>query len=339
MRVLAFAPGLLLGLPILFTPPMASAQGTGNACLEPLPAFSTRTAGLVSHGPAAQSSAAETPLPHQLLFVSPRGELCRSAEFLTALEPLPQVATDRAPEPGRAFLLSAVVPGAGQWYLDKGRWPAYVAVEIWAWMQLFDWRREGHKLQDQYKDLAWLVARRVSSGRRTEAGWDYYEALTKFQTSGAYDADPLRGGVQPEEDPGTFNGSVWALAREIYLPEDPEIPVGEGSEAYQAALEYYLSRAYAASLAWDWRGSTLQQEEYTELIRKADEALRSSTGMIGVILANHLLSAVDALVSGRLGIVDRSDPTLSIALAPGPFNTRNVALRVRLSPSFFSHVP
>jgi hypothetical protein len=66
------------------------------------------------------------------------------------------------------------------------------------------------------------------------------------------------------------------------------------------------------------------------LIKESDEALRKSTGMIGIILANHLLSAVDALVSGRLGIAGEVDPAVRVMLLPGPFNTQEVALRVRL---------
>jgi hypothetical protein len=177
----------------------------------------------------------------------------------------------------------------------------------------------------------------VSTGPRTEAGWDYYEALTKFRSSGAYDSDPLTPGVQPEENPSTFNGSIWALARDIYLPEDPEIPVDEGSEPFQRASSYYLSRAYPQEFAWDWGSNTLLQEEYASIIKEADEALRSSTSMIGVILANHLLSAVDALVSGRLGIAGELEPALGFQLLPGPYYTHEVVFQVRL-PTPLGHV-
>jgi hypothetical protein len=248
-----------------------------------------------------------------------------------------QVASDRAPGPGKAFLFSAILPGAGQWYLGKTRWPAYLAVEAWAWIQFLDWRREGRKLQRQYKDLAWFVARRVSTGPRTDAGWDYYEAMTYFQASGAYDSDPLTPGVQPEADPSTFNGSIWALAQEIYLPGAPEDPPDEGSEALEKAHNYYLTRAYAPNLAWDWGVNTLHQDEYGTLIKEADEALRSSTSMIGVILANHLLSAVDALVAGRLGIAGQGEPSVEFTLRPGPLYTREVALQFRI-PDPLAHV-
>ncbi len=284
-------------------------------------------------GPGLDEMSEGEPPP---FFVTQRGEVCRTLRDEPS-DPAWQAAMDRAPSPGKAFLLSAALPGAGQWFLGQDRWPAYLAVEAWAWLQFLDWRREGRHLQKQYKDMAWFVARRVSTGPRTDAGWEYYEALTNFHSSGAYDSDPLTPGVQPEENPETFNGSIWALAQEIYLPSDVETPVDEESDPYQRAFSYYLSRAYAPELAWDWGTDQLLQEEYGSLIEEADEALRSSTGMVGVILANHLLSAVDALVSGRLGIAGEIEPAVEFLLLPGPYHTQGVALQIRL-PSPFANV-
>lgn len=268
--------------------------------------------------------------------VSAEGNLCRPFSPIAEDPEDRQVALDRSPSPGKAFLFSAMVPGGGQWYIGQDRWPAYLAVELWAWIQFLDWRREGHRLQRRYKDLAWLVARRISTGRRTDAGWDYYEALTQFQASGAFDTDPLTEGIQPESDAQTFNGSIWALAQQIFLPDDPENPLAPDSPAYDRAFDYYRSRAYASELAWDWGSNTLHQEEYGSLIREADEALRSATGMVGIILANHLLSAVDALVSGRLGMAERPDPLVQAFLVPGPFQRREVGIMISL-PTPFDH--
>lgn len=231
----------------------------------------------------------------------------------------PQSASERVPGPGRAFLSSALFPGLGQRTLGLDRWAAYMAGEVWAWIQFGARRSEGRDLRSRYRDLAWLVARRVSSGPRVDGNFEYYEALTQFNSSGAYDADPDRPGVQPEEDPETFNGSIWALSREIYFRGDPEEPVTEGSEPFIKALKFYTSRAYAPELAWSWGNEALQQAEFTNLIRKSDENLRRSTAMVGLILANHLLSAVDAWVSAKLGESSRDPPTVSLQLLPGMY--------------------
>jgi hypothetical protein len=331
VRSQAVALGLILGILASGSNGAAWAQPADDACPRPI----LHPERDLFPGQARRGSGRLQPETDSL-FISPSGHLCRTFSIEPAEIASFQVATDRAPEPGRAFLLSSALPGVGQWYLGQQRWPAYLAVEVWAWIQFLDWRREGRRLQAQYRDLAWLVARRVSTGRRTDAGWDYYEALVQFRASGAYDADPNRAGIQPEDDSETFNGYVWGLAQEIFLPQDPEIPVEEGSESYQKAFQYYESRAYAPALAWDWGTNNLHREEYATLIREADEALRSSTGMVGVILANHLLSAVDALVSGRLGIAGRSEPSLELRLVPGPFCRSQIAISARI-PSPFAH--
>ncbi len=286
------------------------------------------------------------------LFVDPSGNLCRelppprsvSESSLGSLAltrdgnsfgrkaPLPrrQSVGERPSRPGTAFLLSLGLPGLGQRLLGQGRWTAYMAAEVWAWLQYSSRRREGEDLQREYRDLAWMVARRVSSGPRQDGPWEYYEALTKYRSSGAFDSDPLTPGIQPEEEEGTFNGSIWALANDIFLPEDSDTPLDPDSEQYRRALEYYASRAYPASLAWDWGGTPLHQAEFINLIRSSDEKLRRSTAMIGVILANHLLSSIDALVSGRLGMTEDSEPRAQLQLLPAPFASDRLALHVRL---------
>jgi hypothetical protein len=206
----------------------------------------------------------------------------------------------------------------------------YVAGEIWAWIQYLERRREGSALQDRYRDLAWLVARRVSSGPRVDGSFEYYESLTKYQSSGAYDLDPDELGVQPELNSETFNGSIWSLARQIFFLDDPETPVEVGSDQYKKALRYYISRAYTPDLAWNWSNNTLQKAEFAELIRASDENLRRSTTMVGVILANHLLSAVDALVSGRLLQERAQEPLLEVSLLPGPFYQDALVVSVRI---------
>jgi hypothetical protein len=207
---------------------------------------------------------------------------------------------------------------------------AYLAGEVWAWVQYLERRREGRNLQDRYRDLAWLVARRVSSGPRVDGNFEYYESMTKFQASGAYDIDPDELGVQPEPDPETFNGSMWALAREIFFLDDPDAPVEIGSDQYKKALRYYLSRAYAPELAWNWSDNALQQAEFSHLIQESDENLRRSTTMVGVILANHLLSSVDALVSGRLLQERSQEPLIELSLLPGPFHRDALVLSIRI---------
>jgi hypothetical protein len=299
---------LLLGSAMLHPQGLLSAQKV-ESCLRPLsiPAPS---------GPGGPATSSES--DSRRFFLSPEGRLCQPFLAVAPSAEEAQSIEERTPTPGRAFLLSAAIPGMGQKRLGQNRWMAYVAVELWAWVQYVGKRREGSDLQTRYKDLAWLVARRVSTGPRVDGDFEYYEAMTQYSASGAYDTSPDDLGVQPEEDPETYNGSIWALAREIFFLDDPGAPVDPGSDHYQKALRYYMSRAYEPNQAWNWGDNVLQQAEYSELIRLSDENLRRGTTMVGVIIANHLLSSVDALVTGRLLQERGAEPLIELSLLPGP---------------------
>ena len=202
--------------------------------------------------------------------------------------------------PARALLYSGVLPGWGQRRLNKVRWLGFVAVELVGWGLLWERRRTGHDFRTRYRDLAWFVARRGTLGERMDGDFEYYESLGKYRASGAFDADPYRGGIQPETDTTTYNGALWSLANEIFLvPGEQGIP-GPGSSEYEQAMEYYATRSITPGFQWDWNGDDVNRAEYDRLIQRSDAALRQVTTIVGVILANHLAAAFDAFITARL---------------------------------------
>ncbi|HUF49254.1 MAG TPA: hypothetical protein VMN60_00360 [Longimicrobiales bacterium] len=218
-----------------------------------------------------------------------------------AVPPPAPAVTPAAPppvQPGAAFLASALLPGAAQYLASDERWLPYVATEVWALASYVQQRRSAHSLEQRYRDLAWQVARRVSVGERRDSVFEYYEAMTHHAASGAFDVDKLTAGVQPEPQAGTFNGDLWALARDLHFPGGRDFP--PGTPAYDAALAYYLARAIPEQYAWAWGGSSLEQQIFSDIIVQSDAAARAAARYIGVILANHMVSAVDALVTARL---------------------------------------
>ncbi|HEY8484945.1 MAG TPA: hypothetical protein VIL13_10070 [Longimicrobiales bacterium] len=214
--------------------------------------------------------------------------------------------------PGKAFLASAAVPGAGQRWLGLGRWVPYTALEAWGWITYLDRRGEARELERRYRDLAWYVARRVSVGpRRENPSFEYYEAMGQYSASGAFDRDPGREGIQPEEDPTTYNGMIWDLARAIYFPAGRDSLPPDAPE-YQAALAYYRQRATPPEFAWAWGENGLEQRVYAELIAESDEAFRSARRALGLILANHVISAVDAFITARMRAAGREELPLEM---------------------------
>ncbi|MGE0161002.1 MAG: hypothetical protein AB7T31_16500 [Gemmatimonadales bacterium] len=200
---------------------------------------------------------------------------------------------------------SLLLPGAGQHLLGQNRKWAYLALEVAGWAFFAERRIAGGDYRARYRDLAWERAR-IQGGARMDGDFAYYERLVHWTRSGAYDADAGTPGLQPELDESTFNGSVWSLATRIHaatgLPEtDP---------AYQSALAYYSGHAYGTEFLWDWSGTPGAQSEYAELLDTSDSRFRQATTILGVIIANHVLSATDAYLSAR-GRVDA--PRLRVA--------------------------
>jgi hypothetical protein len=208
--------------------------------------------------------------------------------------PWEQDSPQQAPAIGTSALLSAVLPGAGQHVLGQNRKWAYLAFETVGWFLYADRRSAGGDLRTQYRDFAWTQAR-VQQGARVEGDFGYYETLTKWDRSGAYDRDPVVAGLQPENDPAAFNGSIWSRAVLIF-PPDPGASLGDPS--YDSALEYYQQRAYGTEFLWDWT-DTGAQTEYGGLIEESDDRYRQATNVLGVMIANHVVSAVDAFLSAR----------------------------------------
>jgi hypothetical protein len=191
---------------------------------------------------------------------------------------------------------SLLVPGWGQWHLGQRRGWGYALLEAGLWAAHLELRASGRDYRDQYRDVAWSNAR-IPSGDRVEGPWAYYEAMTEWVRSGVFDSDPTHAGIQPESDPSTFNGAKWALARGIYLPPGPA-PV-ETDPAYQKALAYYEEHAYGAQYLWDWTGKDAALQQYRHLIDRSDQRFREASAALGAVLANHVLSAIDAYLSAR----------------------------------------
>ncbi len=208
---------------------------------------------------------------------------------------------------------------------------AYMAGELWAWTQYLDRRREGRRLQKAYRDLAWFVARRVSSGRRVDGELEYYEAMTQYQASGAFESSPGTRESNQKTTPRPSMDRSGLLAREIYSLDDPDIPEG-GIGSVRQGASVLPGKGHTPVLRLELE----QQYPPTGGIRRPDPGvtrISRGTTMVGVILANHLLSAVDALVSGRLGIAGETEPPSPVPSGPGPYNTRGLASgKLRLPP-------
>ena len=215
--------------------------------------------------------------------------------------------------PGRAFLYSALIPGLGQRRQGKGRWLIYLAVEGASWITLGHARWSATDLRGQYRNLAWEVGRQFN-GTRVDGDFPYYEAMEKFERSGAFDTDPGTPGVQPQMDMATYNGRAWSLATEIHFP--PGANLLPGDPEYEAALADYEARAYDERFEWSWVGHSAAWTDYVDLIDSSDGYFRRASQFLGVVIANHLLSGIDAFVTARIQSSGRNQTEAQIRVVP-----------------------
>ena len=196
-------------------------------------------------------------------------------------------------------LASAAVPGAGQALLRQDRFIAYATVEAVAWLRFGSERREGRRQRRAYRDLANRIARAWFSTEFPSGDFEYYERMQHYVESGVFDENPTSAEIEPELDTLTFNGALWLLARRTYWEHPDSVPE-PSSAAYENATAFYLERAVRPEFRWSWRNAQLEHDLFRRTISESNEASRQAVQALGIVLANHVLSTVDAYVTLRL---------------------------------------
>ncbi len=209
---------------------------------------------------------------------------------------------------------SLVLPGAGQLLAHQDRGAVYLAVELYSVARIIQLTHEGERQANRFRDLAFEVARRGFAAARRDTVFEYYETMERFTESGQFDRGPGTAFV-PETDTATYNGSVWLLARRTFWT-DAAVPPDPMSPEYLRAVQFYQQHAVGPAFVWSWRSKPLEQGVFRETIRRSDDAFRTAQNVVGLLLANHVVSAVDALISSRLSVAAGRRTALHTMLGP-----------------------
>jgi hypothetical protein len=223
---------------------------------------------------------------------------------------------------------SALIPGSGQLLSGHERGVLYLAAEAFLMLRFWSLRSEGRRQRDDFQDLAFSVARAPFRPASRDTVFEYFEAMESYLESGPFSTS---SGVElvPPTDESTFNGRIWLLARETFLP-DPDSPPDTSSDEYQRALDFYRARAIGANFQWSWRDAGLERDLFSQSISRSDDAFRMGTQYLGLVLVNHLVSAIDAFVTQRLA----SQASLNTAIVAGPDRGQDVVARVMFRVEF-----
>lgn len=204
-----------------------------------------------------------------------------------------------------APVASLVLPGAGQALLAQDRFVAYLALEAWSVLEFANQRTEARRQRNRYQALARDVARSLYGPTHPVGTWEYYENMEKYLESGVFDRLP-GGEVDPDLDERTFNGFIWLQARATFWV-DPSVAPPQASAEYRRAMNFYLDRAVRPEYRWSWRNAQLEQDLYIRTIRRSNMSGRAARAALGIALANHLLAAVDAVITLRVEGLEGGD--------------------------------
>lgn len=209
---------------------------------------------------------------------------------------------------------SLLLPGAGQFLAHQERGAIYVAVEVYSLARIIQLTRRGRSEGDRFRALAFTVARRDFNPTRRDTVFEYFETMERFVASGQYNLGPGPA-LMPETDLTTYNGSVWLLARRTFWA-DPDVPPDPRSPEFVRALTFYQAHAVGPAFLWSWRDAEPQQATFRETIKRSDDAFRGAQNLLGVVLANHVVSVVDALISTRLSAAVGRRAALETTIGP-----------------------
>ena len=211
-------------------------------------------------------------------------------------------------------LASLLLPGTGQLMAHQDRGAVYLAAEVYLVSRFLQLDHEATAEARRFQNLAFDVARRTYGPVRRDTIFEYYEQMERFAESGFYDGDPGAAFI-PETDSTTYNGSMWLLARRTYW-EDPNVPPDPTSPEYWKALQFYQARAVGPNFQWSWRDHSLEHGVFRDYIKRSDNAFRRAQNQIGLLLANHVLSAVDALISARMSAAAGRGASMRTTVTP-----------------------
>ncbi len=246
--------------------------------------------------------------------------------------------------PGKAILLSAILPGAGQYY---GKNPVmagvFLALEAGALAGVWIYNSEGMSLEDEYMKLAadnWVYGAGAYVGPETDFGHQYvnyeYWAATNFGNDNEFGGDDVFTG-----DIQAWMEKSWAQ-KLSYLPSNGfthELDPNDQDQQYYEMIGKYDQFApgwpdYIEDDATTWQTNasiTQMRDSYLTKRKDSNDALDMSKNFTMVVLGNHLLSALHAgfnVSRHNKKLAKEQNIQGSFQLEPRQINNQQVAMGV-----------
>jgi hypothetical protein len=215
--------------------------------------------------------------------------------------------------PGKALLLSAIIPGAGQFYAKNYIFAAaFLAIEVGAWYGVASYHAEGMDKEEEYIAFAddhWTYFDDLYSGDGDFGSYLDYE----YWAASLFGPDGESGGTDGyTNDIGIWDALTWE-EKLAYLPSNGfthELDEEDKDQQYYEMIGKYDQFGagwpgdgdYVANYradktvgdGWTWQTHNSYRENYLNMRKDSNDALDRSKNFTMVVLANHLLSALHA---------------------------------------------
>jgi hypothetical protein len=237
----------------------------------------------------SQAGAGELPPANPLLQTWPALSAAKDAPKPRRISAAPQ-AEEKSPR--RAFLLSAVLPGAGEFYAGATkRAIGFFSVEALALGLYFSWKGKGDDIEQEFRDVAaesWDPVAYLEWRTSTRAS--RFSSITHALPCSSFVAE---GGV-----PGSLRGCSGRETQQYY-----EL-IGKYNQ-YIAGWDDVVrtdSNSPVQPTDIDSVESFSSQKRLAYEVRRDDSNgyLKRASNILGLILVNHALSAIDAARAARL---------------------------------------
>ncbi|MBN2600631.1 MAG: hypothetical protein JXR87_01415 [Candidatus Marinimicrobia bacterium] len=245
---------------------------------------------------------AQLHLANETLLNSDRRTLESSMKFSTMASD--SFEFDYEKSPGRAFLMSAIIPGAGELYAGaKWRALAFASVEVFSWLMYFNRKNKGEQLETDYMTYAddyWKLSQLYQNG----ASGYLMTGLT-----GQHGAGFGSHSIYLEYNGNEYEGNAMSLDTAL---------VGWESFILSGELQPVRTRDYYENIGkydqfaggWDdftdFNSSSDSvvfmsdlRDNYLTQRKESNDALKMATNFATVIMFNHLISAFHAQIAAK----------------------------------------
>ena len=242
-------------------------------------------------------------LANEALLNSDRSLLENSFKFNAVPEDSFEFSYEKSP--GKAFLLSAIFPGAGEFYAHA-RWRAlaFGSVEIFSWLMYLSSKNKGNDLETKYMryaDTHWDFDEWMKySGSNELCGPEHthplfitykkdgseQEFMTDKDFRGVYDS--LKGVIEIE-------GGIISPVKTRDFYEN----IGKYHQFACGWDDYYETHTINGVTVSDTVYMSPDRNHYLHQRKDSNDALKMATNFATVIMFNHLISAFHAQIAAK----------------------------------------